>query len=85
MMQRRAFLTLLVVATALAGCSTLKKFTGQRDDTVLPGERENVLTPEQQRNKRPGADKAASACDPAVDPDCNQAPSQDAIATEDLQ
>jgi uncharacterized protein YceK len=85
MMQRRSLLMVLVFATALSGCSSLKKFTGQRDDTVLPGEREEVLTPEQQRNKRPGADKDAVACDPAVDVDCDTQAPQDTIATEDLQ
>ena len=44
-------LTLVVacaIATgmALTGCSTIKKFTGQRDDTVLPGSREDVLPPQ---------------------------------------
>ncbi len=85
MMQRRFLLMLLVFATALTGCSSLKKFTGQRDDTVLPGEREDVLTAEQQRNKRPGAEKDAAACDPTVDVDCNAPQQQDSIATEDLQ
>lgn len=85
MMKRRSLLVLLVAATALAGCGSLKKFTGQRDDTVLPGEREDVLTPEQQRNKRPGADKDVAACDPAVDVDCNPPAAPDSVATEDLQ
>jgi hypothetical protein len=85
MMQRRAFIVLLCAAPALAGCSTFKKLTGKRDDTILPGEREDVLPPEQQRNKRPGADKNEQPCDPAIDVDCNQAGPQDAIATEDLQ
>jgi hypothetical protein len=85
MIQRRSLLALLVVSAAVAGCGTLKKFTGQRNDTVLPGEREDVLAPEQQRNKRPGADKDLAACDPAVDVDCNQAGAQDTIATEDVQ
>ena len=85
MMKRRSLLVLLVAGIALAGCGSLKKFTGQRDDTVLPGEREDVLTPEQQRNKRPGADKDVAACDPAVDVDCNPPAAPDSIATEDLQ
>jgi hypothetical protein len=85
MIQRRSLLALLVVSVAVAGCGTLKKFTGQRDDTVLPGEREDVLPPEQQRNKRPGAEKDVAACDPAIDVDCNPAGAQDTIATEDVQ
>jgi hypothetical protein len=85
MMHHRSLVILLVVAATLAGCGTLKKFTGQRDDTILPGEREDVLSPEQQRNKRPGADKNQEPCDPAIDVDCNQAGPQDAIAQEDVQ
>jgi hypothetical protein len=57
MMKRRSLLALVIVATVLTGCGSLKKFTGQRDDTILPGAREDILTPEQQRNKRPGADQ----------------------------
>jgi hypothetical protein len=85
MTKRRAILSLFAVAPVLAGCGALKKFTGKRDDTVLPGEREDVLPPEQQRNAKPGADKNEAPCDPAIDVDCNQAGAQDAIATEDLQ
>jgi hypothetical protein len=85
MMKRRAFFALVAVAPVLVGCGTLKKFTGQRNDTVLPGEREDVLPPEQQRNARPGSKGNDAACDPAIDVDCNPAAPQDTIATEDLQ
>jgi uncharacterized protein YceK len=85
MMPRVSLLVLLAVGVALSGCGSLKKFTGQRDDTVLPGEREDVLSPEQQRNKRPGADKGVPACDPAVDVDCNPPAADDSIAAEDVQ
>lgn len=47
MMNRRTVLAGLVLSTALGGCSTFKKLTGQRNDTVLPGQREEVLTPDQ--------------------------------------
>jgi hypothetical protein len=33
----------LAASLAMSGCSTIKKFTGQRDDTVLQGAREDVL------------------------------------------
>ncbi|MEP6828251.1 MAG: hypothetical protein ABJA10_09265 [Aestuariivirga sp.] len=37
----------------LAGCSTLKRATGQIDDTVLPGQRQEVLSPDQQQARDP--------------------------------
>jgi hypothetical protein len=43
----------VAVVAALAGCSSIKRATGQLDDTVLPGERENVLPPEQQTARDP--------------------------------
>jgi hypothetical protein len=85
MMQRRALVALMIVTTVLAACGTLKKFTGQRNDTILPGERENVLPPEQQRNKRPGADKLQTPCDPAVDVDCPAAGPNDADTSKAIQ
>ena len=49
----RGLVVAMVLALALGGCGTLKKFTGQRDDSILPGERENILSPEQQTAKDP--------------------------------
>jgi hypothetical protein len=37
----------------LSGCSGIKKLTGQRNDTVLPGQREDILPPEQTRAQNP--------------------------------
>ena len=37
----------------LAGCSTIKRATGQIDDTVLPGQRQEVLSPDQQQARDP--------------------------------
>jgi hypothetical protein len=48
--------TLLLMAAIVAplmACSTVKKFTGQRDDTVLPGNREEILPPEAQTARDP--------------------------------
>ncbi len=50
----RIAVALVISASLLAGCGTLKKFTGQRDDTVLPGERENILPSDQQTNPKLG-------------------------------
>jgi hypothetical protein len=70
--------TLLLVAllaTSLMACSTVKKFTGQRDDSVLPGSREDILTPEQQTARDPEVTGAKTApCNPD-DASCATPPS----------
>lgn len=41
-----AFRTILIagaLAAALSGCSTLNSLTGQTDNTVLPGQREDAI------------------------------------------
>ncbi len=65
----------LVAALALSGCSTIKKFTGQRDDTVLPGAREDVLPPQkiQAPEQEPAAQKTPCKVD---DPNCVADPVQ---------
>ena len=62
----RSFVAVFVAASLLGGCSTLKKFTGQRDDKILPGERENILPPDQQVNNDIGT-KSAKNADASVD------------------
>jgi hypothetical protein len=47
------FLLVMAFATSLMACSTVKKFTGQRDDSILPGTREEVLPPEAQTARDP--------------------------------
>jgi hypothetical protein len=70
----RFILVSVCAATLLTGCSTLKKFTGQRNDTVLPGTREEILPPDQQVNPKPGNKDVLNGepaqCDPAVDDRC---------------
>jgi hypothetical protein len=60
--------TLLLVAllaTSLMACSTVKKFTGQQDNSVLPGTREEILTPEQQTARDPDVTgKKTAPCNP---------------------
>jgi hypothetical protein len=55
----------LAASLALTGCSTIKKFTGQRDDTVLPGSREGVLPPQkiQAPEQEPAAQKKCQPLD----------------------
>jgi hypothetical protein len=43
----------LMAALTVAGCSSLKKLTGQTNDTVLPGQREEVIPPDQMTAKDP--------------------------------
>ena len=94
----RSIVVLAVAASLLVGCSSFKKLTGQTDNTVLPGEREDILPPDQQVNPRPNqnadgadaggatADNAAplepSACDPAVDINCETPVDQEASGAQ---
>jgi hypothetical protein len=43
----------VIVCGFLTGCSAVKNLTGQNDNTVLPGNRENILPPEQQTARDP--------------------------------
>jgi hypothetical protein len=66
----RKFAILLVVAATLTGCATVKNWMGiggRSDDTVLPGQREDVLPPQQlPRGNRAGKIDAPDApCDPS--------------------
>jgi hypothetical protein len=83
-MQRRAFLALIPAAAMLGGCSKLKRLTGQTNNTVLPGQREDILPPDQHTAKNeevaaeppieqappPVAKTKGGVCNPEVDPDC---------------
>ncbi|HEY4996137.1 MAG TPA: hypothetical protein VII21_07545, partial [Aestuariivirga sp.] len=47
-------LIIIAMATSvLAGCTTMKRATGQIDDTKLPGQREDILPPDQQQARDP--------------------------------
>ncbi len=61
----------LAASLALSGCSTIKKFTGQRDDTILPGAREDVLPP--QKITPPEPDPVQQKKCAALDPNCQDA------------
>ncbi len=69
----KKFSTLLLaaaLAVSLMACSAVKKLTGQRDDSILPGTREEILPPEAQTARDPvvtGEKKAE--CKPN-DPKC---------------
>jgi uncharacterized protein YceK len=89
----RKLVVLALAASVLAGCSSFKKLTGQRNDTVLPGERENILPPESQVNRSADVDNAGTggaggtagtgadlpACEPnSLDPNCQPPIDQEA-------
>jgi hypothetical protein len=46
-------LLLAALVVSVLGCTTIKKMTGQMDDTVLPGQREDILPPDAQTAKDP--------------------------------
>ena len=77
----RKFIILGAIVTALGGCSTFNSLTGQTDNTVLPGQREDAIPGRAQFPERadvpqetasgqssPG-DTTASTC-AAGDPSC---------------
>ncbi len=79
----RTIVVLAVAAMLLTGCGSFKKLTGQRNDTVLPGQREDILPADQQVNPRPGKTTDAAPCDPAVDANCASGVDQEAAGTAD--
>jgi hypothetical protein len=46
-------LLLALLGISVSGCTSIKKMTGQTDDTVLPGQREDILPPDAQTAKDP--------------------------------
>jgi hypothetical protein len=49
----KALISATLAASLLAGCSTIKQATGQIDNTKLPGQREDILPPDQQQARDP--------------------------------
>lgn len=47
------FLILTIALGVLAGCTSIKQMTGQIDSTKLPGQREDILPPDQQQARDP--------------------------------
>ena len=64
-----------LLATSLMACSTVKRFTGQQDNSILPGNREEILTPDQQTARDPDVTgKKTAPCNPE-DASCATPPS----------
>lgn len=66
-------LLIAILATGVFGCTSIKKMTGATDDTILPGQREDILPPEAQTARDPAvtgkttkqpAAKQANGCAP---------------------
>lgn len=57
----------LAALIGLGGCTSIKKLTGQTNDTVLPGQREDVLPSDQQTARDPIiTGQQAKPCDPKI-------------------
>lgn len=86
MMKRISIVLVIAIAVTVSGCSAVRKFTKKNDNTVLPGQREDILSPEQYKvedstvSGGQQADEAApeKACDPKTDPNCSDAIDQEA-------
>jgi hypothetical protein len=81
----RTIVVIALAASLLSGCGSFKKLTGQRNDTVLPGQREDILPADQQVNPKPGKQDSlasgAAACDPDVDLNCPTGVDQEAAGS----
>jgi hypothetical protein len=79
------FLLMALLATSLMACNTVKKFTGQRDDSILPGTREDILPPEAQTARDPEVTgKKTAPCKPD-DVNCTTSPSDQATTEIDQE
>jgi hypothetical protein len=86
-------LSILALAASLTGCTTIKNLTGQNDDSVLPGSREDILPTDQQTARDPiitGEDQSQAdipaeqqSCD-KKDPDCLPPVDQEGVDPESL-
>jgi hypothetical protein len=88
-MKHLAGAALLSLAIALSGCASIKKLTGQRDDSVLPGQREDVLPPEKQiaqdpkvRGKQPAGGAQAECLPDDLNCVSKEPPAQDTFDPE---
>ena len=79
------FLLVALLATSLMACSTVKRLTGVRDDSILPGNREEILPPEAQTARDPEVTgKKTAPCNPD-DLNCTTPPSDQATTEIDQE
>ncbi len=66
-MRQLVLIISLAAIVGLGGCSSIKKLTGQTNDTVLPGQREDVLASDQQTARDPVVTgQEPKPCDPKI-------------------
>jgi hypothetical protein len=66
-MRQLVFIISVAAIVGLGGCASIKRMTGQINDTVLPGQREDVLAPDQQTARDPVVTgQQAKPCDPTI-------------------
>ncbi len=68
MLRARTVMVIVLSALLVTGCSQIKRLTGQRDDTILPGERESVLSPSQTKINDPDVKQSSGSAATAPDP-----------------
>ncbi len=73
-MNSRTLIAVVALSIALGGCSTFKKLTGKNDGTVLPGQREDILTPDQYTAKSQDLEPPAGGAAPPPAPAETPAP-----------
>jgi PBP1b-binding outer membrane lipoprotein LpoB len=87
MKMKFATILLLSIAVSVSGCSAVRKFTKKNDNTVLSGERKDILSPEQYKvedatvsggGENTPSDAGSKPCNPDVDPECAPAVDQEA-------
>jgi hypothetical protein len=67
-MRQLVLIISLATMVGLGGCTSIKKLTGQTNDTVLPGQREDVLAPDQQTARDPVVTgQEEKPCDPQIE------------------
>ena len=78
------FVLVAALGFSLMACSTVKRFTGQTDDSVLPGAREEILPPDAQTARDPkvtGKEPSSVECLPD-DVNCAQPVDQEASTAQ---
>lgn len=67
MIRQIVLIVTLAAMVGLGGCTSIKKITGQTTDTVLPGQREDILASDQQTARDPVVTgQQPKACDPKI-------------------
>lgn len=61
MMKLISLASVLILALSLSGCTKLSRITGSTNDTVLPGNREQIIPEDQKTAKDPIVDGQAQA------------------------